>query len=91
MLRWLLHPCSPQHFRHHVLGQGVLYIPRNGTAAQHNAGCFGERDVWDALERQQLHYGSQVDVTTFDAQRQRQTYNFNADAAPDLVEVRSRC
>lgn len=86
-LRWLLHPCTPQHFRSHILDQGVLYVPRNGAAPEHNSGCFSVDDVWRALDQQELRYGTQVDVTTFDSQRQRQTYNYNAGAVPQCAQA----
>jgi hypothetical protein len=86
-LAWLLHPVPVAKFRRKVLDRSVLHISRPHTPA-YNAGCFGIQDVWGLLGRGELRYGTNVDVTTFTAARQRQTFNYNSDAEPPSGQVR---
>ena len=88
-LTWLLHPVPVAKFRRKVLDRAVLHITRPKVQG-YNLGCFGIDDMWDLLDRGLLQYGTNVDVTTFTAARQRQTFNHNSDAAPVAGEVRAR-
>lgn len=87
MCEWLVAPYSFDHFLSTVCERGTLLITRPHAPATHT-GCFAADDVWALLESGRLRYGESVDVTHFTAERQRQTFNYNGDNAPDPDTVR---
>ena len=87
VLRWLLAPAEPAAFLRDTFDRSVLLV-RRPRAPEYNTGCFGSADLWRLLGRGDVAYGTQVDVTTFSADKLRQTFNYNASSPPVQPPVR---
>lgn len=87
MLYSLLAPCTPGHFAETVRERGALLVRRPHSPA-YNTGVLSADDIWALLKARPLRYGSNVDVARYTAERQRETFNYNAASAPSDVRPR---
>ena len=87
MLDWVLRPCTTQQFTKQHLDQRPLHISRQ-KHQRYFDGLLTKADVQQLLNTQQLHYGTNVDVTSY-ADGQRTNLNYNVDESTDELETAS--